>query len=621
MSIPNSIPKIAIFVPASAVGGAEHYIKNILYLVEEIGFQPTLILPKNKTVISFFSKLKVKQLTFDIAWLGSADDLEIGTNYLSKLSQQHGEAVEALETITPDVVFVHLPWVDFGLGISLACHNLKVSCINLVHLCPWKVELNSLTKQIFQDLAAANSNFFTVSNDNRIQLSLSTGIELDRIKVFYNSRDIESGYTSLTSRQYKFHRLELLDELELPLKSFLSVSVGRFSHQKNFLDIITSFARIHQNLPDYFHLFLGEGKLKKYYQKIVLDLGLSKKIKFLGYRKDVSRFLALSDLFISTSLYEGLALSILESAQFSCPIIAANSSSAKEIIPSDDYGLLYNPGQYYLLAKHIKFAYFNPQKMGNKAAKLKLLCKEKFSIVRFKENLEKNIKDSLDNKHKIFSQTQTLISYDTNIKMLNINDNLKFSNYQYSKLQDENTKPAVNVNFKLPVQKYGEQILHKNHYKYIHSLHKIAKRFLNIKAILCFRSFNTNFLRSCYLEEEYLLFVISLNQLKFVSFDLHFINRTCWGQDLIPDRLAKFTSYEKIDNLAFTTDINLEKTKQNCFYTSMSLLSSHLAPSTNTQISNLNINLEIIDKLFKPEHYYSLDKNHNSKQTSMKLVR
>ena len=65
----------------------------------------------------------------DIAWSGSADDLEIGANYLSKLSQQHREAVGALEVLKPDVVFVNLPWVDFGLGISLACHHLKIPCV------------------------------------------------------------------------------------------------------------------------------------------------------------------------------------------------------------------------------------------------------------------------------------------------------------------------------------------------------------------------------------------------------------------------------------------------------------------------------------------------------------
>ena len=395
MSIPNSLPKIAIFIPSSAIGGAEHYVKNILHLIEQVGFQPTLVLPENSQIVDFFSNLKVNYLISDIAWQGNAEDFKIGKSYLNKLSRQYREAIKILESLDPDCAFINLPWVDFGLGISLACHDLQIPCTNLVHLCPWKVDLNDLTKQLFQELAAANSSFFTVSHDNKIQLSLSTGIEPNLIKVFYNSRDVQNGYTSLTPRQYKFHRLELLDELELPLNSFVSISVGRFSHQKNFLDIITSFASIHEKLPNYYHLFLGEGELKDYYQKIALDLGLSDKLKFLGYRKDVARFLALSDLFISTSLYEGLALSILEAAQFLCPIVATNSSSAREIIPSSEYGLLYNPGQYNLLGEYIEFAYFNPDEMKNKALKLKSFCQEKFSLAKFKSNLENILRDSV----------------------------------------------------------------------------------------------------------------------------------------------------------------------------------------------------------------------------------
>ncbi|MEL7408961.1 MAG: glycosyltransferase, partial [Cyanobacteria bacterium J06558_2] len=96
MSIPNLPKKIAIFIPSSAVGGAEHYVKNILSLIESFGCKPTLILPKNQQLIDFFSELPVAQLIADIAWIGGAEDLSVGQTYLNKLSQQYSEAHKVL---------------------------------------------------------------------------------------------------------------------------------------------------------------------------------------------------------------------------------------------------------------------------------------------------------------------------------------------------------------------------------------------------------------------------------------------------------------------------------------------------------------------------------------------
>ena len=612
MSTPNILPKLAIFIPASAVGGAEHYVKNILYLVEKIGFQPTLILPKNDIVVNFFAELKVDYLISDIAWIGGAEDLKVDSVYLNKLSRQYRETIDALQAVKPDCVFINLPWVDFGLGISLACHNLQIPCINLVHLCPWKVKLNSLTKQLFQELATTSSSFFTVSNDNRIQLSLSTGIDLDLIRVFYNSRDINSEYTSLTPREYRLQRLELLDELELPLNSFLSLCVGRFSHQKNFLDIITAFASVHHRLPNYYHIFLGEGELKKYYQKIVFDLGLSEKVKFLGYRKDVHRFLALGDVFISTSLYEGLALSLLESAQFLCPIIATNSSSAKEIIPDSSHGLLYNPGQYYLLGKYIEFAYYYPDKMKLKAKKLKSFCQQKFSLSQFKTNLETILQDAVDKE----SQPNKLsISYDRETKKLKPNT-IKLDTYKYRGLPSEIVKTPISS---FSLDDYASKILAENHLKYLHCLRKIARKFLYTKAILCFGAFDNNFFRSYYLKEQYLLFLISLEQNKSVTVALYNINSTYWGQDLEPDCIAKFTSIQKVTDISTIANINSNSEKYSHLYTSMSLLGSYLTQENN-KLSNLSINLKTMDEVFKPSQYYFLEKDARTNKITMKLA-
>ena len=607
--------KIGIFVPSSAVGGAEHYIKNILHLVEKVGFQAVLILSKNQKLIDFFADLNVECLISDIAWSGGAEDLKVNDSYLQKLSRQYREAIAVLNSLNLDCAFVNLPWVDFGLGISLACHDLQIPCINLVHLCPWKVDLNSLTKQLFQELAATNSRFFTVSDDNRTQLSLSTGIDRDSIEVFYNSRDVESEYIGLTSKEYKLHRLELLEELGLSLNSFLSVSVGRFSHQKNFLDIITTFSTVESKLPNYYHLFLGEGELKEYYQATASELGISHKLKFLGYRKDVDRFLAFSDLFISSSLYEGLALSILEAAQFSCPIVATNSSSAKEIIPNADYGLLYNPGQYSLLANHIEYAYFHSEAMKQKAQKLKFLCQEKFSLTKFETQLQNILQNAVGKPTNTWDKS-VLVSYDRQSKMLQVNPNFNLANYEYRGLPTSIIKPADALGFPLPDN--AQQLVKQKHEQYLHALYKVAKNLSYQKVILCFGNFDTNFFRSYYSKEQYLLLVISLQNQERVTFKVHYINHTYWGQDIEPECIAKFTTF---DTSASSIEFRAKpKDNINHYYTTKYLLEDYYGLSNGVSLDILSINLKAIDRLFKPTEHYLLEKDSTTEKMTMRLV-
>ena len=384
----------------------------------------------------------------------------------------------------------------------------------------------------------------------------------------------------------------------------MSISVGRFSHQKNFLDIITAFASIHSTIPNYYHLFLGEGELKDYYQKIVLDLGLSDRILFLGYRKDIDRFLALSDVFISTSLYEGLALSILEAAQFSCPIIAANSSSAQEIITSPEYGLLYNSGQYNLLAEHIKFACLHQSEMKIKADKLNYLCQDKFSLDKFKRDLENIINNFLYINKKTGGVS---VSYNPESESLKIDESFRLTNYQYQGLPTTIIPSAAASSFSFSA--YTKQFMEQNHHKYLHCLNKLAKQFNFGKIILCFNDFNPNFFRSYYSKEEYLLIVISQCQSKSITFNFHYLNHTYWGQDLYPDYLAKFTIFEEDVSLAELENIDSQQAQCPHFYTSSEFLASHLELSNSKTITNLSINLTIIDRLFRPTEYYLLEQD------------
>ena len=117
------------------------------------------------------------------------------------------------------------------------------------------------------------------------------------------------------------------------------ISVCRLVDQKNIFEIF----KIARNLPIYNFIILGDGYL---YSK-ALDF-LNKKninnVYLLGNKKDVFKYLYLSDLFLSTSLYEGHPLSILEAMSIGLPIVASKVVGNIDTITDNNSGIFYKLG-------------------------------------------------------------------------------------------------------------------------------------------------------------------------------------------------------------------------------------------------------------------------------------
>src|SRR4029077_1705443 len=73
------------------------------------------------------------------------------------------------------------------------------------------------------------------------------------------------------------------------------------------------------------------------------SLGLSDKVIFAGQRRDIPDILSALDLFLLTSIYEGLPLSVLEAMSVGVPVIATQVSGTPEAVLHERTGLLIRP--------------------------------------------------------------------------------------------------------------------------------------------------------------------------------------------------------------------------------------------------------------------------------------
>lgn len=124
-------------------------------------------------------------------------------------------------------------------------------------------------------------------------------------------------------------------ELGIPQDAFVFISVGELNENKNHSTVIRALART--DIPNSYYLICGEGKLKQQHFELAQKLGISEKVKLLGFRTDVSEILRACDCFVFPSFREGLSVSLMEAMAAGLPCIASRIRGNVDLLPDSRY--------------------------------------------------------------------------------------------------------------------------------------------------------------------------------------------------------------------------------------------------------------------------------------------
>jgi len=162
----------------------------------------------------------------------------------------------------------------------------------------------------------------------------------------------------LNESEKKVIRKEIMgDENRLML-----ISVGKFSPIKAYGDLIQAFALISPQYPQAILVFVGDGDQRLELMELSKNLNIENSIKFIGKRNDVPSLLAASDLFISSSIVEGMPLVIMEAMMAGLPIVSTSVGDLPFMV-NQDCGILVPPSKPELLAIAIGTMLMDPDKM------------------------------------------------------------------------------------------------------------------------------------------------------------------------------------------------------------------------------------------------------------------
>jgi len=137
--------------------------------------------------------------------------------------------------------------------------------------------------------------------------------------------------------------LKMKRDLGFPPDAPLVGMVACFKPQKAPLDFVRMAHLVHKEIPQSFFIMVGDGILRPVIEETIESLGLKDKIFLLGWRHDIPELLKIMDIFVLTSLWEGLPISLLEAAASGLPIVATHVDGSPEVVQNGTNGFLVSP--------------------------------------------------------------------------------------------------------------------------------------------------------------------------------------------------------------------------------------------------------------------------------------
>ena len=131
--------------------------------------------------------------------------------------------------------------------------------------------------------------------------------------------------------------------------------VGSLIERKGVDLLIEAFSRVSSKHPGLRLKLLGDGPMREQLREQTLRAGLSDRVEFLPPRPNsgIPQVMAKARLFCLPSREEGFGVVLIEALASGVPVIGARTGGIADIITSDDFGLLFEPGNATDLAVQV----------------------------------------------------------------------------------------------------------------------------------------------------------------------------------------------------------------------------------------------------------------------------
>ena len=167
-----------------------------------------------------------------------------------------------------------------------------------------------------------------------------------RVHVIHNGIPIpDSQFDNSTNQQLNNSTNQRLDQSLINFCShgFTIGSIGRLSIEKGYKYLIEALAILIKKGIDARLVIMGEGYERSCLENLTRELGLSEKVLLPGYIDKANLYIPFFDVFVISSLTEGLSITLLEAMQSRTPIVGSRVGGIPDVLDESRAGLLVNP--------------------------------------------------------------------------------------------------------------------------------------------------------------------------------------------------------------------------------------------------------------------------------------
>lgn len=210
---------------------------------------------------------------------------------------------------------------------------------------------DKLLYRIYVGLANKADHVLCVSEAGRKELK-ELGVNTD-ISVIPSPIDIEKIKEGDEDRGDRLHKL--------PKKITIGI-VGRLSEDKRHIDVLKAFAILAKKYLDIHLLIVGDGPLRNSLETMSRRLRIDDKVSFVGFQKEVHRYLRAMDIFVLPSRTEALGMAIMEAMACGLPVVASRVGGIPEIVEDQVTGLIFDAGNVGQLSNALSQLIEDPEK-------------------------------------------------------------------------------------------------------------------------------------------------------------------------------------------------------------------------------------------------------------------
>lgn len=160
------------------------------------------------------------------------------------------------------------------------------------------------------------------------------GIRPERVEVIYNGIDVA------TFANGSLDHAGTRRELGLAPDDFVLLLVARLDPLKDLTTAVCTVERLVKQHPRTRLLLVGEGPERAMVETLIREKQLEEHVRLLGLRQDVAHLLAAADVFLLTSISEGIPVTVLEAMAAGVPVVSTSVGGLPEMIDDGRNGLL-----------------------------------------------------------------------------------------------------------------------------------------------------------------------------------------------------------------------------------------------------------------------------------------